>query len=131
MSIKLRNSVLVVEDDFASMQYLLLLLKKLNCKVYSAESGEAALELMEDKSVDIMLLDIALGAGISGIELGVKLKQKKIHAPTPMVAVTAFSEDKLKHMKAAGFSGYLPKPYTIEELKVTLKKYMICPADLV
>jgi len=42
-------SALVVEDDFASRQYLLLLLKKLNVSALAAETGETALELMQGK----------------------------------------------------------------------------------
>jgi len=37
-----------------------------------------------------MLLDIALGPGISGLELGEQFKEMSRFAETPMVAVTAF-----------------------------------------
>ncbi|MCF6237852.1 MAG: response regulator [Candidatus Marinimicrobia bacterium] len=118
------KSVLVVEDDFASRQYLLLLLKKLEYSAFAAETGEQALELMRGKSVDIMLLDIALGPGISGLELGSTLKQKNRFESTPMVAVTAFSKDKLATLDEAGFADYMSKPYTIVELKAMLEKYL-------
>ncbi|MEA3287471.1 MAG: response regulator [Candidatus Marinimicrobia bacterium] len=118
------KSVLVVEDDFASRQYLLLLLKKLEYASLAAETGEQAIELMKDKSVDIMLLDIALGPGISGIELGATLKQEDRFESTPMVAVTAFSKDKLQSLNEAGFADYMSKPYTIVQLKELLEKYL-------
>jgi len=117
-------AALVVEDDFASRQYLLLLLKKLNIVAHAAETGEAALELVKDKQLDIMLLDIALGPGISGIELGEQLKQKPRYLETPMVAVTAFSKDKLKQLDEAGFADYLAKPYTLDQLKSILDKHL-------
>ena len=118
------KSVLVVEDDFASRQYLLLLLKKLEYTSLAAETGEQALELMKDKSVDIMLLDIALGPGISGLELGTALKQENRFEDTPMVAVTAFSKDKLQSLDQAGFADYMSKPYTIVQLKELLERYL-------
>jgi len=117
-------SALVVEDDFASRQYLLLLLKKLNILPVVAETGEAALDTMQDKMVDIMLLDIALGPGISGIELGEILKQEERFETTPMVAVTAFSKEKLQKLDEAGFADYLAKPYTFNQLQKMLKKYL-------
>jgi CheY-like chemotaxis protein len=117
-------SALVVEDDFASRQYLLLLLKKLNIFAVSAENGEEALDTIQGKDVDIMLLDIALGPGISGIELGEQLKQQERFSNTPMVAVTAFSKDKLEHLDEAGFADYLAKPYTIDQLRQLIDKYM-------
>jgi len=115
-------TVLVVEDDFASRQYLLLLLKKLNYLTIAAETGEEALELMSEKDADIMLLDIALGAGISGLELGAMLKKEERFSNAPMVAVTAFSKDKLETFDEAGFTNYLAKPYTIVQLKDLLDK---------
>jgi len=116
--------VLVVEDDFASRQYLLLLLKRLNYAVISAETGEEALEMMQNNTADIFLLDIALGAGISGLELGEMLSKEERFSDTPMVAVTAFSRDKLENLMEAGFSDYMAKPYTIDQLKDMLDKYL-------
>lgn len=118
------KSILVVEDDFASRQYLLLLLKKLEYASFAAETGEQALELMQDKSVDMMLLDIALGPGISGLELGAKLKAEDRFHATPMVAVTAFTKDKLETLDEAGFSDYLAKPYTLDQLREMIEKYL-------
>jgi len=116
-------TVLVVEDDFASRQYLLLLLRKLNYLSIAAETGEEALELMKEKDADILLLDIALGPGISGLELGAILKKEARFAKVPMVAVTAFSKDKLANFDEAGFSDYMAKPYTFVQLKQLLEKY--------
>lgn len=118
-----RGTVLVVEDDFPSMQYLVLLLKKLNYQVLTAESGEQALVLMKDKQVDLMMLDIALGPGISGIELGILLKKEKRLSNTPMIAVSAFSRDKFKKLKTAGFVDYLAKPYTMDQLEKLIEQY--------
>jgi len=118
------RSILVVEDDFASRQYLLLLLKKLKFDSVAAETGEQALELMKDKKVDMMLLDIALGPGISGLELGAKLKQRTRFSTTPMVAVTAFTKDKLQTLESSGFADYMSKPYTIHQLKEMLEKHL-------
>jgi len=120
-----QKKVLVVEDDFASRQYLLLLLKKLNYVAVAAETGEEALDLMQTQTADIFLLDIALGPGISGLELGAKLHQDDRFTNTPMVAVTAFTRDKLENLEESGFTGYLAKPYTITQLKELLEKYLL------
>lgn len=117
-------TVLVVEDDFASRQYLLLLLRKLNYLSIAAETGEEALELMKGNYADILLLDIALGPGISGLELGAILKEQERFTKVPMVAVTAFTKDKLATFDDAGFSDYMAKPYTIVQLKQLLEKHL-------
>jgi len=116
---------LVVEDDFASRQYLKFMLKRLNVEFLEAENGEDALELVKDKDVDLLLLDIALGSGISGIQLCEQLKQDSRFSDTPAIAVTAFAKDNLKEFDRVGFAEYLSKPYTIEQLKEILDKYLI------
>ena len=72
-----------------------------------------------------MLLDIALGPGISGIQLCEQLKQESRFSNTPAIAVTAFAKDNLDEFDRVGFVGYLPKPYTFDQLQATiLKKYL-------
>ncbi len=119
-----RQSALLVEDDFASRQYLSFLLKKLSIHAIAAENGEDALDLMKDKTVDIMLLDIALGAGISGIQLCELLKMESRFTDTPAVAVTAFAKDHMEEFDRVGFAEYLAKPYTAEQLQLVLDKYL-------
>jgi len=94
MSTDKLKTILVVEDDIASKQYILLLLKRLNYEVLVAETGEQALVLMKDKIVDLMLLDIALGPGISGIELGIRLKKEERLVKAQLQAIRWDSIDK-------------------------------------
>ena len=122
MTVISTNTALVVEDDFASRQYLTFLLKRLNIEAIVAENGEDALQMMEHETVKFMLLDIALGPGISGIQLCEKLKAEERFLGTPAIAVTAFSREHLDEFDRVGFHGYLPKPYTFEQLETILKE---------
>jgi adenylate cyclase len=115
---------LVVEDDPASRSYLTLMLEELNVHAIAARSGEQALELVGAVDIDIMLLDIALGAGITGIQLCETLKRKPQYARTPSIAVTAFAREHLSEMEHMCFSDFLPKPYTLDQLKSVLSKYL-------
>ena len=124
MNEDMKRVALVVEDDPASKQYISLLLKKLEYEFIATETGEQALEIMKNEQVDIMLLDIALGPGMSGIELGTQLKAQSRHENTPMIAVSAFSKEEVDELQPAGFIDYLTKPYTIKELESILAKYL-------
>ena len=115
---------LVVEDDLSSRQYLKFMLKRLDIAFVEAENGEEALEIMKDAKVGIMLLDIALGPGMSGIQLCERLKQEARFSNTPAVAVTAFAQDNLADFERVGFSGYLSKPYLFEQLSEILDQYL-------
>jgi CheY-like chemotaxis protein len=120
-----RPTVLVVEDNIPSLHYLLFLLKKLKINSVSASSGEDALEVMKTSDVDCMLLDINLGAGMSGITLMEEFRKQGRFILTPMIAVTAYYKGGMsKELIDKGFTDYLPKPFRMEQLKEMLKKYI-------
>jgi CheY-like chemotaxis protein len=79
------------------------------------------LELIKDNPVQGMLLDIALGTGINGIELGKKIKSSQQYEDAPMIAVTAYTRGKLGNIEEEGFTGYLQKPYSSEQLRALLE----------
>jgi len=115
---------LVVEDDQASRQYLQLLLKLLEIEPVIAQNGEQALQMVNGHEFDILLLDIALGNGMNGMELCRELKSRPQLSDTPAIAVTAFARDSIPELESAGFAEYLSKPYGIEELKKVLRSFL-------
>lgn len=119
---KLKNkTLLVVEDDKSSRLLIKHFLESFDVNVLETDTGEAALELLKDKPVEGMLLDIALGAGINGIDLGKKIKASESYTDAPMIAVTAYTKGKLGNIEEEGFTGYLQKPYSSEQLKALLE----------
>jgi len=117
---------LVVEDNPANMNYLLFLLKKLNMEAVKASTGEEALNLVKNETVDGALLDINLGHGMSGIELMQTLRREERFAKIPMIAVTAYYGGGLhEELLEQGFTDYLCKPFKFDELKEMLAKYFL------
>ncbi len=114
---------LVVEDNMACRQYLLELLRQLDVSALAANNSEEAQDLIQGQSVDLMLIDIALGPGMNGADLCKHLKQNAKYAKTPAIAVTAFPRNAIKEMGDEGFSDLLEKPYSLSDLKQTIEKY--------
>ena len=110
------KTMLVVEDDQSSRLLIKHFLEKMEIKVLDAETGESALEILEREKVQGLLLDIALGAGINGVDLGKKIKSKRDYTHTPMIAVTTYDKLQLDDLEKNGFTGYLQKPYSSEQL---------------
>lgn len=110
--------VLVVEDNPANMAYALFLLKKLQIEARTATSGEAGLLLLEGETPDGMLVDINLGAGMTGVQMMEEVKKNDKFSKIPMVAVTAYYGGGLdKELIEKGFDGFLAKPYNLDQLK--------------
>ncbi|GIP15863.1 DNA-binding response regulator [Paenibacillus montaniterrae] len=90
--------------------------------VYKAYSGEEALELLNYRSVDIVITDIQMN-GMSGLELINKINEKWKN--TKAVIITGY--DEFQYAKAAiqqQVSAYLLKPVSNEELEQTLRNIM-------
>ncbi len=116
-----RKSILIVEDDPSARKYLRMILKQSDCAIVEAKDAADAMSKVQDNSVDGMLLDIALGSGKNGLELGADLKAMHDFSKTPMVAVTAYPKENLSDMDERGFTGYLQKPYLPKELLAILE----------
>ncbi|MFQ6610998.1 MAG: response regulator [Fidelibacterota bacterium] len=118
MSIK---KALIVEDNPLNMSLINIMLKKLSVETINAESGEKALQIIDESPVDFLLLDINLGYGISGITLMEKLRNLEKFQNTPIIAVTAYSYRELEqYFNENGFSDYLGKPFKFGQLEKTL-----------
>jgi len=111
--------VLIIEDDMILALSLEIMLKKIGYKeVKKAHTGEKALETIVDFEPDLMLVDIFLGAGISGIDVVKKVQEKK---DVPVIYITGNSDD--YHRKQAdetNYLSYMVKPITFTELKKVL-----------
>jgi CheY-like chemotaxis protein len=116
--------ILVVEDTATARQYLLHALERLRLKGVAAETGEEALEKIKNHPVDGMLLDIALGPGISGVTLMEKLREQDQFKETPIIAVTAYAERVVDRVQKGAFDGFLRKPFLVKDLEEILKKYL-------
>jgi CheY-like chemotaxis protein len=119
-----KKTVLVVEDKPDNMRYLVFLLEKLGFNTITAYTGEDALKLLKVNQIDCMLLDIHLGEGMSGVILMEKLREKKEYKETPIAAISAyFGGGMSEFLINKGFSDYIAKPFTINQLKELLAKY--------
>lgn len=125
-----RPKILVVEDNRFNMWCMIEYLKQLNFNVISALTGEEALEIMATNDVDCMLLDINLGAGISGIELMEQFCEQDRFKNIPILSITAYYGGGA-HLELIekGFTDYLVKPFQLHELEQILQKHDIRSAD--
>lgn len=100
--------VIIVDDESDNIGVVKLVLEFHNAQVFTAESGYQCIELLEDVSPSLLLIDIQM-PGMSGFELLDNIRKGRPHIP--MIAVTAYSMDSdIERILEAGFDGYLPKP---------------------
>lgn len=109
------QSILIIDDEFQQRDIASRLLKSFGYNVESVASGEAAVEYIEETSVDLILLDMILESGINGLET-----YKQILRIVPLqkaIILSGFSEnDDVKNTIRLGAGGLVNKPYTSEQL---------------
>ncbi len=117
-----KAGILLVEDNDET-RFLVESLLEDTCRIRVARNSSEALDRARAESFDIVLMDINLGDGRSGDEAARKIRQIDGYADVPIVAVTAYAlpGDREKFL-SNGFSGYLSKPFTAEELMDTISR---------
>ncbi len=124
-------SVLVVDDELGIRHSIERALRnhavivpevdgEVNFSVDTASSGEEALEKIEGKIPDILLLDHKMG-GMTGIEVVEKLVERQLNVLTIMITAFATIETAVRATKSGAFD-FIPKPFTPVELKETVRK---------
>jgi DNA-binding response OmpR family regulator len=113
--------VLIVEDDLILSIALSMMLKKIgfNNVDKAAGANEARKKIMDLKP-DLLVMDINLGPGITGIDF---VKEIQKNYPVDVIYVTGNS-DMFNRMQAGEtkYLDYLTKPVTPAELKKSLSK---------
>jgi CheY-like chemotaxis protein len=117
------KSVLVVEDDEKSRRLLSDVVGAKGYEVRSADSGEAALQQIEQCLPALVLLDIHL-PGMDGYATLAAIRAHAGGAELPVVAVTAsvMGSDRSRIFEA-GFSGLLEKPVRLHLLADILARF--------
>ena len=114
---RLPLSVMAVDDNPANLKLIGALLEEQVENIVLCDSGEKAIDLAQQQSLDIILMDIQMPE-IDGIRASELIREMPQHANTPIIAVTAHAIDgEREHLIKAGMNDYLAKP--IDEVKLS------------
>jgi two-component system, chemotaxis family, chemotaxis protein CheY len=125
------SRVLVVEDSASARAYVRAILEDAafaasvgGCEVVEATSGFDAMRLLPRGHYDLIVTDINM-ADINGLELIHFIRKSEHHRTTPLVIIsTQNTERDIERGLALGANAYLPKPFTAEELRATVLRYL-------
>lgn len=117
-------SILVVEDEDAIREMLVMVLEQADLRVTAVASAEQALAALAENRVDLVVLDWML-PGISGVELAKRLKREPSYKDLSIILLTARGEeeDKIRGLEI-GADDYMTKPFSPKELIARIKAVM-------
>ena len=115
--------LLLVEDNLVNSLLAETVLRNWGWQVTTAASGPAAILLFEHRQFDLVLMDIQM-PGMDGetAARGLQAHPSPVRAATPIIALTARAQaGEAERLQAAGFAGYLAKPYREDQLLETIR----------
>ena len=108
-----KTSILVVDDDVRMLRMMQRTLELEGYRVLTAASGQAALDVFDEETADLMILDIVM-PGIDGYTVCQRVRE---FSQIPIIIVTAKDSDEEKIVGLdAGADDYVTKPFSAREL---------------
>jgi len=105
------RSVLIVDDDVMNRTLGVIILEGFNMMVHMAADGKEAMEILDNKRFDVVLLDIHMPV-VSGIDVTRFIRSSEKNREVKIVAVTAeVIREELECYLKVGIDDFLIKPY--------------------
>ncbi len=110
-------SVLVVDDDPVQLKMTSEMLAAINMKGVTEQNPEKVLQLLEEQAFDVLLIDLQM-PGTDGVTLVNRIRESGLNRAQelPIIALSARSDILESELQSLGFSGFLIKPFSSEQL---------------
>lgn len=117
-------TVLLAEDEDVVREVMAQMLTTLGYNVLEAENGRQAMELFSSRrqDIDLVIFDLSMPA-MNGAELFDRLRRQ---APEVKTLLTTGHDElaEVRRMRHSGLSGFLPKPFTLTEMRRAVDEVM-------
>jgi len=113
------RSILIVEDDPSLVLGLQMNLSREGYEVRIAMNGPAALQSLDERLPDLVLLDLML-PGINGLEILRQLRERGSSVPVVVLTAMGTERDKIQGLDL-GANDYVTKPFSIGELLARIR----------
>ncbi len=113
--------ILLVDDDRELIDLLAFALRRAGLDPFGAHDAVSALRLFDERTPDLVVLDINLGSS-SGLDV---LKELRRRSQLPVIMLTALDseEDKVRGLET-GADDYLTKPFSHRELVARIRAHL-------
>lgn len=114
-------TILAVDDAKDTLMFLEFDLQAYGYQVIAVDSGEKALETLNNTEIDVVLLDIYM-PGLSGIETLAEIRKQDRYSNIPIIMLSASGdEDEIVNALDYGAADYVVKPYITKVLLARIR----------
>ncbi|MCP5105446.1 MAG: response regulator [bacterium] len=116
------KKAVVVDDDQKVIIMVGEILSELGYRIFCAEEGKKALELVKKEQPDLFICDLLL-PGIHGVELVNMVKQDPTLDNTKVIAISAvYKESNYKMAMDCRADAFIEKPFSLDDFENLVKK---------
>lgn len=110
------KKILIIDDEIHILELLKLNLEIYGYEIFTADTGNNAMSLIEKINPDIILLDLML-PGMNGIDICKKIRNNSLLNKIRILIISAKSEeiDKIVCLEI-GADDYITKPFSLREM---------------
>ena len=112
--------ILVVDDESDLREMLTRSFTREGHHVTAVSDGAAAIDMAGNEHFDVILLDVALGAGPNGYEVCRTLRERRNVVPIIMLTALDTEADAVQGLEA-GADDYVTKPFGLAELRSRIR----------
>jgi len=115
------SRVMIVDDDPNQLDIMTRWLQRQGFEALAANSGAAALELLRNDEVDVILLDVMM-PDMDGLTVCARLRENAVTRAIPVILLTAKDDIETRSQgMTLGVSEYITKPVNKQQLLTRLQ----------
>jgi two-component system response regulator HydG len=114
-------NLLVVDDDRAIREACREVAQAAHFNAFVADTAEHAYKVLDSHNIDVVLLDLKLPGGTSGLEALKEIKNRRPDAVVVILTGYGSVHSAVQAMKCGAYD-YITKPFTLDELKQLLQR---------
>jgi len=119
------DQVLIVDDNLANISLIETVLKREKIKVFTANSGELAVETLKENEFSLIIMDVNM-PGLSGFETANIIKETQVACDTPIIFISSQykSTSNIEEGFKTGAHDYILRPVDIDLLRNKIKIFL-------
>ncbi|HOI72642.1 MAG TPA: PAS domain S-box protein [Syntrophales bacterium] len=115
------ETVLVVDDVREQRELAISMLTRLGYRAEAVASGEEAVDHVNRKTADLVVLDMIMDPGIDGLETYRRIR--KINPRQRAIIVSGFSQtERVREAQELGAGTFVRKPYVLEKIGLAVRR---------
>ena len=114
---------LLVEDNPVNQKLLTTVLSRMGLIITASYNGLEALETLNERSFDIIFMDIQMPE-LDGYATTERIRKQKIETPIVAISANVYPEDVKKSLES-GMQAHIGKPFNLDELKKVINDFVV------